>query len=222
VSAAADLTKRLKAAGESAVPLKVLRAGKPLTLQVRPAYRVTFASIEESKTEYYLGINIEAVDEALRSQLSLPAGRGVLISEVLVESPAEKAGVKKHDIVIELGGKTMDGVETLMAQVQAEKDKATTLKVLRGGKIVTLPITGAVRKAQGEAAYKDYVMQRLITDGNDNAAALGIQFLDAARLGSRGSNANADGKLLERLDRLEKEVKALREALEAANARKPN
>src|SRR5262249_4482623 len=41
LASADDLTKHLKAAGEATVPLKVLRAGRVVTLQVRPVYRVT-------------------------------------------------------------------------------------------------------------------------------------------------------------------------------------
>src|SRR5439155_18219225 len=103
LAAADDLTKQLKAAGEAAAPLKVLRAGKPITIQVRPIYRVTLAPVAEQKTEYYIGVSIDAPDDAVRAQLALPNGQGVVVSEVVSGSPAEKAGVKKHDVVLELG-----------------------------------------------------------------------------------------------------------------------
>src|SRR5712691_2856917 len=119
LATADDLTKQLKAAGETAVPLKVLRAGKPITIQVRPIYRVTLGPVEERKTEYYLGVSIDPVDDALRAQLELPAGHGVVVNDVSGGSPAEKSGVKKHDIVLELAGKPIDSPETLAAHVQS-------------------------------------------------------------------------------------------------------
>src|SRR5205807_1114219 len=55
LAAADDLPKQLKAAGEAPVPLKILRAGKPITIQVRPVYRVTLGPVTEQKAEYYIG-----------------------------------------------------------------------------------------------------------------------------------------------------------------------
>src|SRR5439155_26214130 len=91
-AAADDLTRFLKAAGESAVPLKVLRAGKPVALQIRPIYRVTLGPATERKNEYYIGVSLEQLDAALRGQLALPANQGVLINDVVSGSPAEQAG----------------------------------------------------------------------------------------------------------------------------------
>ena len=126
-----DLTKQLKTAGEKTVPLKILRAGKPITLQVRPVYQVTLGPVEEHKTEFYLGVSIAPLDDALRAQLALPSKQGVIVSDVTKGSPAEKAGVKKHDIVLELGDKKIDSLETLATQVQTLRDKPVYVKVLR-------------------------------------------------------------------------------------------
>src|SRR5262249_51279911 len=75
----ADLNKELKAAGESAVPLRILRAGKSMTLQVRPSYRVTIGPAAAQKTEYYIGVSLGTVEDALRAQLALPSGQGVVV-----------------------------------------------------------------------------------------------------------------------------------------------
>src|SRR5262249_13623019 len=151
LTAADDVAKQLRAAGEKPVALKVLRIGQPVTLQVRPVYRVTMGPVEEKKTEYYIGVNIEPVNDALRSQLAVPAvpgNRGVLSREAVAGSPAEKAGVKKYDIVVELADKAVESPEHLARQVQAGKDQPTTIKLLRSGKPITIAITGAVRKVE--------------------------------------------------------------------------
>jgi C-terminal processing protease CtpA/Prc len=203
LAAADDLTKQLKAAGDSAVPLKVLRAGKPITIQVRPVYHVTIGAAREQKTEYYFGVSIEPADEALRAQLSLPSGQGVLVSDVVSGSPAEKAGVKKHDIVLELGGKPIDSPQTLASQVQTAQDKPTTLKLLRAGKPVTLPITGAVRKV--ETNPRQEAMRFWMVD---HQAATVATLLRDSRMNETAAHRAQD--LRERLDHLEQELKALR------------
>jgi serine protease Do len=206
LAAAEDLTKQLKAAGEAAVPLKVLRAGQPITLQVRPVYRVTLGPVAERKTEYYIGVSIEGVDDALRSQLALPAGQGVVVTEVLSGSPAEKVGVKKYDVVLELAAQPIDRPETLARQVQANQEKPVKLKLVRSGKPVTFTVTGAVRKAetspQAEAARFWLVDRELAAD---------------PRVHVRWTATEGDG-VRQKLDQLEKELKALRAAMDDFSA----
>jgi C-terminal processing protease CtpA/Prc len=208
-----DLTKQLKAAGKSAVPLKILRGGKPVTIQVRPSYRVTFGLVAEPKTEYYIGVSLEPVDDAFRAQLRLPADQGVIISDVVSGSPAEKAGVKKYDIVLELGGKPVANPDALASQVQTVKDTPTTLKLLRGGKPMTLQVTGAVRKVEVSPSE-----QKTLTFWEGvRSVPLNVTFRKEGNLGGvslkLAEQVGAED-LKQRLDNLEKELKALREALD--------
>lgn len=52
----------------------------------------------------YLGIQIEPVDEALASELKLPAVAGCAVREIVQGSGAEKAGLKAGDVVIQIEG----------------------------------------------------------------------------------------------------------------------
>ncbi len=229
LAAAADLTKHLKAAGDAAVQLKMLRAGKPVSLPVRPIYHVTLGPVAEKKTEYFIGVSMDPVDEALRNQLGLAANQGVVITDVVASSPAEKAGVKKHDIVLEMGDKAIEGTEALAQQVQASKEKPTTLKLLRGGKTLTIPIAAAVRQVEPSAtqeALRLWMIDRRDLAGttlyhNEVAAAQRNQARAAyvTELGTRLIPANAanNDDLRQRLDLLDKELKALRETLDKVN-----
>jgi serine protease Do len=225
LSAAADLTKLLKAAGESSVSLKAIRAGKPVTIQVRPIYRVTIGPAAEQKTEYYIGVSLELPDEALRTQLGLPAGQGVVVNDVVGGSPAEKAGVKKYDIVLELAGQAVDSPDVLNRHVQAAQDKPSKLKVLRGGKPVLIEVTSAVRKVEVNPADDYYHVIRYITTA-DPAAVYSKYEVDLSATGNlyktyvlqdapvaRVLAAGGDD-LRQRLDQMEKELKAVRAALD--------
>jgi membrane-associated protease RseP (regulator of RpoE activity) len=220
LATADDLTKQLKAAGEAAVSLKVLRAGKPVTIQVRPNYRVTLGAVAEPKSEYFIGVSVDPVDDALRAQLALPSGQGVVISDVTSGSPAEKAGVKKYDIVLELGGKPIANFEALASQVQANRDTPTTLKLLRAGKPLTIPVSGTVRKVEASPPQEGYfrvlasdfqpihvTREPLLLSTNANVNQQNLRFWV-------GATATGTEDLPQRLDRLEKELKALREALD--------
>jgi len=146
-----DLTKHLKEAGDAPVTLKLLRGGKEMSIQVRPIYRVTLGPVGEQKKEYYLGIQLVGLNEAVLSHLALPKGQGLMISEVIKKSPAEEAGIKPYDIVLEMGGKAVDTPDKLTAQIQAGKDQPTTIKLLRAGKPLSIAITAAARTVESNA-----------------------------------------------------------------------
>ncbi|HEV8059756.1 MAG TPA: PDZ domain-containing protein [Gemmataceae bacterium] len=206
LATADDLPKQLKATGDSAVSLNVLRAGKPVTLQVKPIYRVTLGPAAKPQTEFFIGVALEAVDDALRAQLGLPAGQGVVVNEVIKASPAEKAGIKKNDVALELGGKPVASREAFSHQVQENQNKQSTLKVLRGGKPMTIPITAAERKVETQAlqeAAQLALLESLHSRLNVVQASnlLNLQQQDPGQ----------------RLDKLEQELKALREAVDKLN-----
>jgi hypothetical protein len=234
LAAADDLSKHLRAAGEAAVALKILRAGKPITLQVRPIYRVTLGPVAEPKPEYYIGISIEPIDDALRAQLALPAGQGVIVTTVLGGSPADKAGVKKHDVVLQLADKPIDKPETLARLVQDSRDKQTTLQLLRGGTRLDMPITGAPRPAEATTQeHASRALRYMIMDQSaDDAAKKPLNY--RKRLLGLASNSDMEQRLiqidreskaLDRIEAIEKELKALHDAInklnENLNAQKP-
>jgi hypothetical protein len=228
---AGDLADRLGAGGNSDLALNLLRAGKPVTLTVRPSYRVTFAAADEKGTpDYYIGVGVEPLDDALRAHLSIPDGQGLLANQIIEGSPAEKAGVKTHDILLDLGDKPLDSTETLIAQVQATKGKSSTLKVLRAGKPLSIAITPEPRKQQEkqDAHFLHERLYRLGVQGHpelmtENLTGVGpwhqpvsLWSKDGQVVGWHGAmNATGHGENLgARLDTLDKDVKALRKAVE--------
>jgi membrane-associated protease RseP (regulator of RpoE activity) len=208
LASADDVTKQLKAAGEAPVALKILRRGKAITIQVRPIYRVTIGPVTEHKAEYYIGISVNAADDAIRAQLGLPAGQGVVVGEVVGGSPAEKAGIKKHDIVLELNGKPLDKPETLAHQVQAAKDHPITLRLLRAGKPVVITVTAAMRKMEARTSQEASVVLWLA--GQPNLASR------AVRSRNVWWQPQSDD-LRHRLELVEKELNAVRAALDKIN-----
>jgi serine protease Do len=206
-----DLTKHLKAAGEAAVPLKLLRGGKQVTIQVRPNYRVTLGPAAEPKSEYFIGVSLEPVDDALRAQLELPADRGVVVSDVIAGSPAEKAGIKKFDVVLELGGKLVATPEALAKQVQTNRDAPTTVTVQRAGQLIRIPVTAAVRKVEAPGS-QDALRYWA------RAALVQPRYVEAKNMLSGAlTQAVVEQDVKQRLDHLEQELKALRAAIDKIN-----
>lgn len=93
-----------------------------------------FAPHEESKPQPFLGVVTQSVPPALGTQLSLPEGFGLLVEDVLPESPAAQAGLQKHDILKLLNDQQLISPEQLATLVRAAgKDTAVTLTIIRKG-----------------------------------------------------------------------------------------
>ena len=155
---AEDLTKTLNETSEKAVELTLLRARKPITLKVRPIKRVTIGPVEEEKKEYFLGISLSPLEEALRAQLELPGNGGMLVNYLIPGSPAEKAGINVHDLLIKVDGTSIDSPETLVTKVQEAQENPVKLELLRaGGERVALTVKPAIRTVPVEAGNSEKV-----------------------------------------------------------------
>ena len=68
-------------------------------------------------------------------------GKGVKVLSVDDESPADKAGIKKDDIITEFDGKAVNGADDLANAARNAKDKSNmTVKLTRAGKPQTLQV----------------------------------------------------------------------------------
>jgi hypothetical protein len=90
--------------------------------------------------ESRLGVHIDRPSATLVDQLDLPREQGVVIGQVMPNSPADKAGLKRHDILLELNGKPVpskpEEVTKLVAGIKAGTPFDAV--VLRKGKRETI------------------------------------------------------------------------------------
>ena len=67
---------------------------------------------------------------------------GVLVEGVSPGGPAEKAGVKDNDVIVEIGGKPVKNIGSYMTAMGAQKaGTPVEVVVLRKGTKVTLKVT---------------------------------------------------------------------------------
>jgi serine protease Do len=91
--------------------------------------------MEGKVTRGYLGVYIQPITPELAKEFNLPDQTGALIGGVTPKSPAEEAGLKDGDVVIELNGKRVTDNRHLRVMVAQTAPKTkVTLKVLREGK----------------------------------------------------------------------------------------
>jgi serine protease Do len=103
----------------------------------------------------WLGVSIQPITPELSKQFGTKDEKGALIGDVVENSPAEKAGIRAGDIIVEFEGKEVvdpSGLRNSVAVSSPGKD--VTLKILRDGKPVTITATIAeqpdmMQKAMG-------------------------------------------------------------------------
>lgn len=104
----------------------------------------------------FMGVNIQDVTPRLARQFDLKdETSGVIVADVSAKSPAEKAGIKSGDVVVEFNGKPVRDSRHLKLQVaQTAPGAKVPVKVLRDGQTKTLEVQ--VKELPGtEVAAKD-------------------------------------------------------------------
>jgi membrane-associated protease RseP (regulator of RpoE activity) len=102
---------------------------------------------ERSQDRYWLGVQVAAPTEEQRKAQKIPKKHGIVIVDVIAESPAAKAGLKTNDVLLKVDGKELESVGDLIDAVQQAKEKPLKLEVLRDGKKETIEVTPAKRPA---------------------------------------------------------------------------
>ena len=92
--------------------------------------------------EFFIGLPVEPLSEALRSHLNIPESQGGLITNGPAEkSPAEKAGFAKNDILLKVGDQPLKTAEELVKLVREGNGKPLTFHILQHGKPKTIEVT---------------------------------------------------------------------------------
>ena len=105
--------------------------------------------------KFWLGITCTPADAAMRSQLGLLDGQGLVVREVRSESPAWRAGIFKHDVLVTANGQTLKTGEDLIRAVDdIDGDGTVKLSLIRKGKPVEVLATPAKWIGVGQREVK--------------------------------------------------------------------
>jgi serine protease Do len=124
-----------------------------------------------------LGVQVQVVTPEIAKSFGMSEPKGALVSEVHPGTPAEKAGIKREDIIIEYNGTPINEMNELPRLVAATPPGTkSTVKVLREGKEKTLPITVTELKEErfgkeaGEQAKEENTIGLVVDDLNSQLA----------------------------------------------------
>ncbi|MCB0333520.1 MAG: Do family serine endopeptidase [Bdellovibrionales bacterium] len=110
-----------------AIPINM---AKDILVQLRKTGKVTRG---------LLGVIIQGVTPDIREAMDLPEAKGALVADVLENTPAERAGFRREDVIVRFRGVEIEDHDDLPLMVaKTPVGTVADVIVLRGGKFVTL------------------------------------------------------------------------------------
>jgi len=132
----------------SVVPINTLRA------------TVTSLAQEGKVRRGWLGIRYAPLNREVREQLNID--HGIQVIELVAGQPAEHAGIRNGDVLLEFGGKRIQDSAAFRAMVASTKPGTRVpIKLLRGGQEITVHATLGEQTVQGGAAAAPQGGERL-------------------------------------------------------------
>ena len=85
-----------------------------------------------------LGVRTEDLNEQLGAYFQVPDGQGVLVVEVLDDTPAQKAGIVAGDVIVSVDGDRVATTAELAGELREKEDGPVRVEVVRRGSRQTL------------------------------------------------------------------------------------
>jgi len=111
----------------------------------------------------WLGVQIQDLNKAMAVAMDLESTEGALVAEVVKDSPADKAGLKDGDVIVELNGKKVKDTTHLRNNIAATAPETTVeLKIIRNGKPKEVTVTlGELPQEAGSGQIKSSLQDLL-------------------------------------------------------------
>jgi serine protease Do len=146
-------------------------------------------------TRGYLGIVPQDVTPAIAKAFGVKEFTGALVGGVSPDSPAQKAGLKNGDIILELNGKPVaDANELRMSISMMAPGTSVNLKVLREGADRNLTAT------LGELPTEQATAEKGSGENNSELSGISVQNLNANLAQQLGVPAGTTGVVVTKVD----------------------
>ena len=120
----------------------------------------------------YLGVRPQNVTNAIAKSYGLDSAQGALVKSVVKDSPADKGGLQRGDLIVSLGGKKLEASRLLSRRVaEAEIGKPLEIEILRKRKKKT--ITVEIERLKEQVTDEEKI-RREVEEGNAERSVVGI------------------------------------------------
>jgi serine protease Do len=113
----------------------------------------------------WLGVAIQDVNRELAESFGLDKPQGAIVSRVIPESPAAKAGFEAGDVILSFNGKSIESSSALPPIVgRTEVGKSVPVKVMRNNKLKTISVVIEQLPEEEKVAQKTGKSGGLVSD----------------------------------------------------------
>ncbi|MDP8268902.1 MAG: PDZ domain-containing protein [Candidatus Tenebribacter davisii] len=125
--------------------------------------------VPEVPKRTYMGVFLKDLDEEIKETLKLKKSYGILISEVVKDSPAEKAGLKDKDVLLTFDNEKIYTTDQLIKMLKNYKpDDKIKLEIVRGKKTKKLNILLGEKEDTTKYLFTDKEGSFSLFDGPEN------------------------------------------------------
>jgi len=143
----------------------------------------------------WLGVRIQEVTKEIAEVEKLKKPEGALVASVGENSPADKAGIKAGDIILEFDGKTIDTMRTLPKVVANTKvGKSVQLKIWRNKKLITKRLT--LGRLESSEEFKEKKSKIAPKDKEIDVLKITVRDLTEQDIKSRNLKKNSTGVVI--------------------------
>ena len=167
--------------------------GIGFAIPVNLAKQVMADLIEHGKVvRGYLGVYIENIDSELSQALNIKNNKGAVVTQVIKDTPAEKAGLKEYDVIIKVNGDEIEDRQSLTNKIASyQPGQKVNLTAIRDGRETQIVVALELRP--------DQTAQRDMEDkpSSDATTKFGMELSDLKpELAERFGYENEEGVLV--------------------------
>jgi serine protease Do len=148
----------------------------------------------------WLGVRIQEVTKEIAEVEKLKKPQGALVASVGEKSPADKAGVKAGDIILEFDEKKIDTMRKLPKVVANTKvGKSVKLKIWRNKKLITKTLT--LGRLESSEEFKEKKTKTVEKKEDDiKSLKITVREINADDISSRNLNKNTKGVVITNIE----------------------
>ena len=145
----------------------------------------------------YLGIGLTTMTPRIQRALAIEPARGVLVQDVTIDTPAERAGLRPYDVILRADDSAVSLEEDLTRYISARQPGTLVqLEFWRDGATRSVPVRLAERPIQSRAR----AVATMPAKRDDQALGLRVVDLDAATTRRKGLSEATVGVLIASVD----------------------
>ncbi len=169
------------------------------TINSQPSAAITADDVvqiaaDATSVSVFLGVDVRDIDAVLAEQLDIPGGIGVLINSVVPNSPAEKAGLKRGDVIVFLANRPVKNLSSLReVMVTLNAGDNVRLRYIRAGKRDLVYVELVARSAFVKTAVVDASDD---TDTSDSTWGMSLTALTTQLREQYGIDAGVNGLVI--------------------------